>query len=153
MGRYGYCYDSEGKFTEMIPLEERPIIEEQTRYREEQKEVVTEEKLCEVHQENEDGKFDCPDCVMHKVEFETVQVPYLEKVIVGYEPIVPDNCTLEPVPDGGYHPIFKDGKWVKTAEPPKQPDPVEPEKNEIESLKEQVASLMKVVDELLIGGM
>ena len=43
---YGYCYDENGKFTEMIPIDEKPIYEKRTFYREEQKEVVTEEKLC-----------------------------------------------------------------------------------------------------------
>lgn len=55
--QYGYCYDENGKFTEMIPIDEKPIYEKQTFYREEQKEVVTEEKLCELHQSIEDGTY------------------------------------------------------------------------------------------------
>ncbi|EEK41865.1 hypothetical protein PDQ75_25455 [Bacillus cereus group sp. Bc015] len=161
---YGYCYDNEGKFTEQIPLEERPIYEKQTTYREELKEVVTEEKLCELHQSIEDGtfepvegeaepipKYDCPNCVMHKVDYEPVKVPYEENVIVGYEPDIPPNCTLEICPDLIYAPIFKDGKWVKTAEPkPEEPKPEEP--SELEKLKKQMELTQQALDELLFGG-
>lgn len=156
---YGYCFNEEGKFTEMIPLEEKPIYEKQIVYREEIKEIVTEEKLCELHQSIEDGtyvpnsenveepisKYDCPDCVMKHVEYETVKVPYEEDVIVGYEPDIPPNCTLEVCPDGIYYPLFKDGKWVKTAEPkPEEPKPEEP--SELEKIKQQLADIQKELE-------
>ncbi|MEJ9111479.1 hypothetical protein LAV76_01760 [Bacillus paramobilis] len=158
---YGYCYDQEGKFTEMIPLEEKAITEKQTFYREEVKEVVTEEKLCELHQSIEDGtyegegeeepisKYDCPDCVMASVEYETIKVPYEEDVIIGYEPDIPDNCTLEVCPWLGYEPVFKDGKWVKTVEPePVEPQPQEP--SELEKIKKQQELMQQAMDEMII---
>ncbi|PHB34506.1 hypothetical protein COE86_17715 [Bacillus toyonensis] len=160
MRQYGYCYDTNGKFTEMIPLNEKPIYEKQTFHREEQKEIVTEEKLCSLHQSVVDGtyegeedpidKHDCPDCVMYKVEYETVQVPYEENVIVGYEPDIPANCTLKVCPDGIYYPIFTNGKWVKTVEPkPEEPKPEEP--SEIEQIKKQMELMQKALDELIMG--
>ncbi|MGN4448237.1 hypothetical protein ACTFOB_25635 [Bacillus cereus group sp. MYBK79-1] len=173
---YGYCYDENGKFTEMIPLEEKAITEKQTFYREEQKEIVTEEKLCELHQSIEDGtyvpveipqpegeggeeqvpiyeepidKHDCPDCVMHSVEYEPIKVPYEEDVIVGYEPDIPDNCTLEVCPWLGYEPVFKDGMWVKTIEPePVEPQPEEP--SELEKIKKQQELMQQAMDEMII---
>ncbi|KAB2444941.1 hypothetical protein [Bacillus luti] len=174
---YGYCYDKDGKFTEMIPIDEKPIYEKQTFYREEQKEIVTEEKLCELHQSIEDGTYEpplpkpgeepesldeatysepiskeeCPDCVMFNVEYETVKVPYEEDVIIGYEPDIPENCTLEVCPWLGYEPIFKDGKWVKTVEPePVDPQPEEP--SELEKLKKQMELMQKAMDEMIIAG-
>ncbi|HFJ9354429.1 hypothetical protein [Bacillus cereus] len=84
--QYGYCYDKDGKFTEIIPLENKPIIEK-----------------------NE------------------------ENVIVGYEPIIPANCTLEVCPDLIYDPVFKDGKWIKLK--PELPPQPEPEPSEIDKLK------------------
>ncbi|PER24652.1 hypothetical protein CN490_22875 [Bacillus cereus] len=166
---YGYCYDAEGKFTEMIPIDEKPIYEKQTFYREEQKEVVTEEKLCDLHQSIEDGtyepevdeetgeelpvvsKYDCPDCVMRSVSYETVQVPYEEDVVIGYEPDIPENCTLEVCPWLGYEPVFKEGKWVKTVEPePVEPQPEEP--SELEILKKQMELMQKAMDEMIIAG-
>lgn len=161
---YGYCYDENGKFTEIIPLKEKPILEKQTFHREEQKEVVTEEKLCELHHSIADGtyeaeegaeepisKFDCPDCVMRKVEYETVQVPYEEEVLLGFEPDIPENCTLEVCPDGIYYPLFKEGKWVKTVEPkPEEPQPQKP--SELEKLKKQMELTQQALDELLFGG-
>ncbi|OON41556.1 hypothetical protein BU230_20590, partial [Klebsiella pneumoniae] len=100
---YGYCYNEEGKFTEMIPLEEKVITEKQTFYREEPKEVIDEEG---------------------NISIEYIKVPYEEDVVIGYEPDIPENCTLEVCPDGIYYPIFKDGKWVKTVEPkPEEPKP------------------------------
>jgi len=176
---YGYCYDENGKFTEMIPIDEKPIYEKQTFYREEVKEIVTEEKLCSLHQsivygtyepvelllpdaegeEKEDyipiyeepiDKQDCPDCVMRSVEYETVQVPYEEDVIVGYEPDIPENCTLEVCPWLGYEPVFKDGKWVKTVEPkPEEPQPQEP--SELEKLKKQLELMQQAMDEMIIN--
>ncbi|PGP53335.1 hypothetical protein [Bacillus thuringiensis] len=152
---YGYCYDSNGKFTEIIPLEEKPVYEKQTQYRWESKEVVTEEKLCEVHQENKDGKHDCPNCVMRKVEHEDVQVPYEEDVIVGYEPDIPVNCTLEVCPGLIFEPVFREGKWVKTAEPkPEEPKPEEPkpqEPSELEKLKKEMKLMQKAIDELIVA--
>ncbi|PEV02204.1 hypothetical protein CN417_28745 [Bacillus thuringiensis] len=160
---YGYCYDNEGKFTEIIPLEEKPIIEKHTTYREEQQEVVTEEKLCELHQSIKDGTyepvegeeepilpFDCPDCVMHKVEYVPVQVPEVMEVVVGYEPVIPPNCTLEVCPDLIFDPVFKDGKWVKTAQPkPEEPKPQEP--SELEKLKKEMKLMQKAIDELIVA--
>lgn len=146
---YGYCYDNEGKFTEAIPLEERPIYEKQPSYRWETKEVVTEEKLCALHQSIEDGtyapvegeeppisKYECPNCVMHKVEYENVKVPFEEDVFVGYEPIVPANCTLEVCPDLIFEPRFIDGKWIKLK--PELPPQPEPEPSETDKLKAEL---------------
>ncbi|AOM08949.1 hypothetical protein ABE51_21560 [Bacillus thuringiensis] len=162
---YGYCYDNEGKFTEIIPLEEKVITEKQTFYREETKEIVTEEKLCELHQSIENGtyvpdpenveepvsKHECPNCVMEHIEYETIEVPYEEDVVIGYEPDIPENCTLEVCPDLIYAPIFKEGKWVKTAEPkPEEPKPEEP--SELEKLKKQMELTQQALDELLFGG-
>lgn len=172
---YGYCYDENGKFTEMIPIDEKPIYEKQTFYREEQEEVVTEEKLCELHQSIEDGtyvpveipqpevegeddeyppiyeepidKHDCPDCVMHSVEYETIKVPYEEDVIVGYEPDIPPNCTLEVCPGLAYKPVFKDGKWVKTYEPeiPEVPEVIDPPQTDLSKLLSRVEDLEDLV--------
>ncbi|EOS8268433.1 hypothetical protein ABTI76_001006 [Bacillus cereus] len=159
---YGYCYDENGKFTEMIPIDEKPIYEKQTFEREEQKEVITEEKLCELHQSIEDGtyepeedasepisKYDCPNCVMRQVDYETIKVPYEEDVIVGYEPDIPKNCTLEVCPWLAYEPVFKDGKWVKTVEPePVEPQPEEP--SELEKIKKQQELMQQAMDEMII---
>lgn len=162
---YGYCYDNEGKFTEQIPLEERPIIEKQTTYREELKEVVTEEKLCELHQSIKDGTYtpvegeetpvqpyECPNCVMHKIDYVPVQVPEVMEVIVGYEPVIPPNCTLEVCPDLIFEPVFKDGKWVKMKPDLPPVEPTVPVKSETEKLREEVNILKKLLDEMLIGG-
>ncbi|PFZ19106.1 hypothetical protein [Bacillus wiedmannii] len=167
---YGYCYDKDGRFTEIIPIPEKPIYEKQTFYREEQKEVVTEEKLCELHQSIKDGtyepvvdeetgeelpvvsKHECPDCVMYSVEYVPVKVPYVEDIVVGYEPAIPANCTLEVCPWLGYEPRFKEGKWVKTVEPkPVEPKPEEP--SELEKLKRQLELTQQALDDLLLGGM
>ncbi|USL89264.1 hypothetical protein vBBceSLY1_00045 [Bacillus phage vB_BceS_LY1] len=163
--QYGYCYDNEGKFTEIIPLENRPIIEKHNTYRDELKEVVTEEKLCELHQSIKDGThvpvegeekpvqpYECPNCVMHKVDYVTVQVPEVMEVIVGYEPILPPNCTFEVCPDLIFEPVFKDGKWVKL-KPDLPVEPTVPVKSEVEKLREEVNILKKLLDEMLIGGM
>ncbi|MEB9507267.1 hypothetical protein P4J13_25380 [Bacillus anthracis] len=164
--QYGYFYDENGKFTDYRLLEEKPIYEKQTFYREEQKEVVTEEKLCALHQSIEDGtyepdqenveepisKYDCPDCVMASIDYETIKVPYEEEVIVGYKPDIPENCTSEVCPWLAYEPVFKDGKWVKTVEPePVEPQPEEP--SELELLKKQLELTQQALDELLLGGM
>lgn len=163
---YGYCYDENGKFTEMIPIDDKPIYEKQTFYREEQKEVVTEEKLCAIHQSIEDGtyepdkenveepisKYDCPDCVMRNVEYETIKVPYEEDVVIGYEPDIPENCTLEICPWLAYEPVFdkKTGHWVKTVEP--KPEELQPEEpSELELLKKQMELMQKAMDEMIIN--
>ncbi|WP_227495927.1 hypothetical protein [Bacillus mycoides] len=160
---FGYCYDENGKFTEIIPLNEKPIYEKQTFEREEQKEVVTEEKLCELHQSIADGTYEaeegaeepiskeeCPDCVMRHVEYVPVKVPYEEDVLVGFEPDIPENCTLEVCPDGIYYPRFVDGKWVKTVEPkPEEPQPQEP--SELEKLKKQLELMQQAMDEMIIN--
>lgn len=157
---YGYCYDKEGKFTEMIPLNEKPIYEKQIVYREEIKKIVTEEKLCELHQSIENGtyvpdqeneepisKYDCPDCVMEHIDYKTIKVPYEEYVVIGYEPDIPENCTLEVCPDGIYYPLFKGGKWVKTVEPkPEEPKPEEP--SELEKIKQQLADIQKELEDI-----
>ncbi|MGN4822564.1 hypothetical protein [Bacillus cereus group sp. MYBK139-2] len=158
---YGYCYDEEGRFTEMIPLEEKEITEKQTFYREETKEIITKEKLCELHQSIMDGtyvpdpesteeaisKYDCPDCVMARVDYETIKVPYEEDVVIGYEPDIPANCTLDIPPDGIYYPLFKEGKWIKTAEPkPEEPKPEEP--SELEKIKQQLADIQKELEDI-----
>ncbi|WP_163147575.1 hypothetical protein, partial [Bacillus paranthracis] len=146
---------------------EKPIYEKQTFYREEQKKVVTEEKLCTLHQSIEDGtyqpeiddktgeelpvisKYECPDCVMRSVEYETIQVPYEEEVVVGYEPDIPTNCTLEVCPWLAYEPVFKEGKWVKTVEPKiEEPQPQEP--SELEKIKKQQELMQQVIDEMII---
>ena len=164
---YGYCYNNEGKFTKMIHIDEKPIYEKQTFYREETKEIVTEEKLCALHQSIEDGtykpeideetgeelpvisKYECPDCVMFGIEYETIKVPYEEDVIVGYEPDIPENCTLEVCPWLAYEPVFKDGKWVKTVEPkPEEPQPQEP--SELEKIKKQQELMQQAMDEMII---
>ena len=167
---YGYCYNNEGKFTKMIPIDEKPIYEKQTFYREETKEIVTEEKLCALHQSIEDGtykpeideetgeelpvisKYECPDCVMFGIEYETIKVPYEEDVIVGYGPDIPPNCTLEVCPWLAYEPVFKEGKWVKTVEPKvEEPQPEEP--SELELLKKQLELTQQALDDVLLGGM
>lgn len=56
------------------------------------------------------SKYDCPDCVMANVDYETIKVPYEEDVVIGYEPDIPENCTLEVCPWLGYEPVFKEGK-------------------------------------------
>ena len=87
-------------------------------------------------------KEECPDCVMRSVEYVPVQVPYEEEVVVGYEPDIPPNCTLEVCPWLGYDPVFKDGKWVKTVEPePVEPQPEKP--SELEELKKKVELMEK----------
>ncbi|MEB9507314.1 hypothetical protein P4J13_25640 [Bacillus anthracis] len=126
-------------------------------------EVITEEKLCKLHQSIADGtyepdqedavepisKYECPDCVMYGVEYETIKVPYVEDVIVGYEPDLPENCTLEVCPWLGYEPVFKDGKWVKTVEPePVEPQPEEP--TELEKIKKQQELMQQAMDEMII---
>lgn len=160
---YGYCYDENGKFTEIIPIDEKPIYEKQIFYREEQKEVVTEEKLCELHQSIEDGtyepdqesveepisKYECPDCVMRNVEYVLVQVPYKENVIVGYEPDIPPNCTLEVCPWLAYEPVFDGEKWVKTVEP-KVEEPQTQEPSELEKIKKQQELMQQAMDEMII---
>ncbi|HFJ9417701.1 hypothetical protein PDL16_01185 [Bacillus cereus group sp. BY9-3LC] len=161
--QYGYCYDENGKFTEMIPIDEKPIYEKRTFEREEQKKIVTEEKLCALHQSIEDGtyepdqenveepisKYECPDCVMHSVEYETIKVPYEEDVVIGYEPDIPPNCTLEVCPWLAYEPVFKEGKWMKTVEPKiEEPQPQEP--SELEKIKKQQELMQQAIDEMII---
>lgn len=162
--QYGYCYDENGKFTEMIPIDEKPIYDKQTVYREEQKEVVTEEKLCALHQSIEDGTYvpnqenteepipkkECPDCVMRSVEYVPVQVPYEEEVIIGYEPDIPQNCTLEVCPWLAYEPVFNGKVWIKTKEPESTPEPI-PEPDEVEVLRAELKNTQDALFEFLIG--
>lgn len=152
---FGYFYDENGHYTEMKSLQERPVYEKQTFYREERKEVVTEENLCELHQEDEEGKHGCPNCVMYNVGYETVQVPYFENVIVGYEPDIPANCTLVPVPDLRFEPVFRDGAWVLTKELPPEvipPEVIPPEDIPKDPAKEEEILRKKIdsrVEELI----
>ncbi len=111
----------------MIPVDEKPIYEKQTFYREEVKETVTQEKLCGLHQSIANGtyvpdqddaeepisKYECPDCVMANIDYVPIKVPYEEDVIVGYEPNMPPNTTLEVCPWLAYNPVFDGKKWVK----------------------------------------
>lgn len=83
---YGYCYDENGKFTEMLPLEEKPIYE--------------------------------------------------NDIVIGFEPDIPENCTLEICPDLIYDPVFKDGKWIKLK--PELPPQPESGPSEIDKLKSEL---------------
>ncbi|MGG2936566.1 hypothetical protein ABEO66_21040 [Bacillus pacificus] len=128
---YGYCYDEEGRFTEMIPLEEKAITEKQTFYREEPKEVIDEEG---------------------NISIEYIRVPYEEDVVIGYEPDIPENCTLEVCPWLAYEPVFDGEKWVKTVEP-KVEEPQPEKTSELEELKKKQELVEKALDDLLLGGM
>ena len=98
------------------------------------------------------SKYECPDCVMASVDYEAIKVPYEEDVIVGYEPDIPENCTLEVCPWLAYEPVFKEGKWVKTVEP--KPEEPQPEKtSELENLKRKQDLTQQALDDLLLGGM
>lgn len=162
----GFFYDENGKFIESRMLEEREVWVTETYYEDKLQEVVTEEKLCELHQSIKDGTYEpvegedkpvqpyeCPNCIMYRVDYETVKVPYTMDVYKGKETIIPENCTLEQVPDGIYYPYFDKvlGKWIKTVEP-KPPEPEVPQKSELELLKERVDAIEKVLDTLLLGG-
>ncbi|AUR81257.1 hypothetical protein [Bacillus phage Carmen17] len=153
---WGYFYDKDGRFTEMRSLPTKPIMHKYFVDTEVIEEVITNEKLCEVHQEDETGKYECPNCVMFRVDYVPTIKPVEHEEYIGEEPIVPANCTMEQVPDGIYEPVFKDGKWVKTKDYTPPTDPVEPskppEKSEVEELREQLNKVKKVLDELLIGG-
>lgn len=161
----GYFYDKEGKFTEMAPLEEREIWVPETYYEDELQEVVTEEKLCELHQSIKDGTYkpvegeeppvqpyECPNCVMPRVDYETVKVPHTMDVYKGKETIIPENCTLEVCPDLIFEPVFRDGKWVKLKPDLPPVEPSKPELNELQEVREQLDKVKKVLDEILIGG-
>lgn len=162
MRHYGYFYDKDGKFTHMDALENKAVYKKVMveQYVPELK--ITEEKLCEIHTAVENGTYEpvegeevqpkwlCPDCVMRKEETVHVLKPVETDEFVGYEPIVPANCTLEVVPDGIYYPIFTNGKWVKTVEPkPEEPKPEEP--SELEQIKKQMELMQKALDELIMG--
>ncbi|EJR68651.1 hypothetical protein IIO_00179 [Bacillus cereus VD115] len=149
---YGYCYNDEGIFTEIIPLKEKTIYEKQTFYREETQEVVTPFKACDLHKDTlvEEIDPDCPDCKDQTVAIVTVNVPYEEDVIIGYEPDIPPNCTLEVCPDGIYYPRFIDGTWLKTVEPKlEEPQPEEP--SELDKLKKQLEFIQQAMDEVIIN--
>lgn len=162
--QYGYFYDKDGKFTHIDALENKAVYKKVMveQYVPELK--ITEEKLCEIHTAVEDGTYEtvegeevppkylCPNCIMRSEETVYVNKPVETDEFVGYEPIVPANCTLEVCPDLIFEPVFKDGKWVKTKDYTPPTEPTVPVKSEVQELKEQVANLMKVVDELLIGG-
>ncbi|EJR54728.1 hypothetical protein IIM_01668 [Bacillus cereus VD107] len=148
---YGYCYNYEGIFTEIIPLEEREITEDVPYKYVEDEPFVVPEQLCDKHKndDSEDGtnKFDCPDCILEHTEYSKVEKVGKYTIIVGYEPIIPPNCTLEVCPDGIYYPVFKDSHWVKTVEP----KPEEP--SELEKPKKEMELMQKALDELIIAGM
>ncbi|WP_144651013.1 hypothetical protein [Bacillus cereus] len=118
--QYGYFYNDAGRFTEMLPLKEKPIYEKQTFYRDETREVVIEDILCSLHQSIKDGtyepspedgepidKYECRDCMLGFTDYETVKVPYEDDVIIGYDPDIPKNCTLEA-------PVSVDATWDGT---------------------------------------
>lgn len=164
---WGYFYDKDGRFTEMKSLKTKSIIRKYFVDTEVIEEVITQEKLCELHQSIENGthapvegeeivpKYDCPNCVMHRVDYVPRIVPVEHEEYLGEEPIVPENCTLEPVPDLIFEPVFRDGKWVKLKPDLPPTDPVEPSKpevNELQELREQLDKVKKVLDEILIGG-
>lgn len=134
---YGYLYDDNGRYLDTVLLKEKPIFGTETFYREEQREVFIEEKLCKLHKSIEEGsyvlntddpplisKYDCPDCVMADVRYETVVVPYEETLEIGQELDIPENCTLEP-------PIYTDATWDGTKwiydRDINPPEPTEPE--------------------------
>ncbi|MEW9578146.1 hypothetical protein U9K47_22805 [Bacillus toyonensis] len=154
---YGYCYDDEGKFTEIIPLEEKPIYEEQTFYREETQEVITPFEACKLHADTpiEEIDPDCPDCKDQTIENIPIKIPYEVDVIIGYEPDIPEKCTLEVCPDGIYYPICVEGKWVKTVEPqPEEPQPEEPqpeEPSEVDKLKKTIELMQQAMDEIIMN--
>ncbi|WP_144616327.1 hypothetical protein [Bacillus cereus] len=131
----------------MVQEEKKAIYKEVTKYREETKRIVTEEKLCKVHAVNVIGKEKCPDCVMYNAEFKTVQIPYTENVFVGIETVIPSNCTYISPPDQVYEPVFKNGEWVKTVDPaPVEPKPQEP--SELERIKQQLADIQKELEDI-----
>ncbi|MDT3494889.1 hypothetical protein NLU03_10640 [Bacillus toyonensis] len=149
---YGYCYSEEGIFTEIIPLEEKPIYEKQTFYREETQEVITPFEACKLHADTpiEEIDPDCPDCKDQTIENIPIKIPYMEDVIIGYDPDIPPNCTLEVCPDGIYYPRFIDGTWLKTVEPkPEEPQPEEP--SELDKLKKQLELMQQAMDEIIIN--
>ncbi|MDF9611909.1 hypothetical protein P5763_07460 [Bacillus cereus] len=129
---YGYCYDDRGRFTEQIPLEEKPIYEKQTFYREETKEVIDEEG---------------------NISIENIKVPYEEDIIIGYEPDIPPSCTLVPA-------TYADATWNGTKwiydrdlippEPPKPPEPTPLEilTEKVELLSNRVTLNDEVIDTL-----
>ncbi|KAB0446718.1 hypothetical protein [Bacillus toyonensis] len=147
---FGYFYDENGKFTEMRGLQERPKYKTVIKYRDEQKEIVVEEKLCEFHKTIEEGiEGGCIQCIPFSISHETIKVPYEVDEMVGFELTVPENCTVEPVPDLIFEPVFRDGHWVKmNPDLPPQP-PAEP--TEMEKLKKQTELIQKALDELIMG--
>lgn len=161
----GYFYDKDGKYTHADTLENKAVYETRTENQVVPELKVTEEKLCEIHTAVENGTYEpvegeevlpkhlCPNCVMRREETVYVNKPVEVQDFVGYEPIVPANCTLEPCPDLIFEPVFKNGKWVKTKDYTPPTEPTVPVKNELEDMKAQLAAMKKVLDELLLGGM
>ncbi|MDA1631781.1 hypothetical protein PDK11_02775 [Bacillus cereus] len=147
---FGYIYDENGKFVEMIELHEGPIYKKMKKDNWVKEPRKQEEKLCEVHQENEKGKEECPDCIMSGIIEVDINYPTIENVQVGYGVAeMPSNCTLEKVPDLNTQPLFKDGKWVKTVElEPVEPKPQEP--TELDKLKKQQELMQRAMDEMII---
>lgn len=143
---FGYIYDENGKFVEMIELHEGPIYKKMKKDNWVREPRKQEEKLCEVHQENEKGKEKCPNCRMSEIIEVDINYPTLEDVQVGYGVAeMPPNCTLEKVPDLNTQPLFKEGKWVKTVEPePVESKPQEP--SELERIKQQLVDIQKELE-------
>lgn len=144
---YVYCYDEKGRFTESIAVEEKPIYERQKFTREEKQTIYTPEKRCDVHGIDDMEKFECPNCVMESERYEMVTVEYEDDIIVGFEPDVPPNATLEPC-------IFTDATWDGTKwiydrdllppepEPIPEPTPMEKLRTELDATQEALAELI-----------
>ncbi|MFV5912497.1 hypothetical protein [Bacillus cereus] len=146
---FGYCFDKDGKFTEMILLNMKPIIEKVIKYRDETKRIEIKEKLCELHETIEKAiEEKCTDCVPYSTYFEIVKIPYEEEIFVGLEPVLPSNCTLEVCPDLIYDPVFKDGKWIKLK--PELPQQPEPGPSEMDKLKAELAVTKAAMAEFIM---
>lgn len=159
----GYCYDENKRFTTTISFTERPVYERQTVIREEWVENVTPEILCDYHDgilrgtiepdpinpEKPLDKWQCPDCVMEIVDAGMVQISSEEDVLIGFEPDVPPNCTLEPCL---YTAATWDGtKWIydKDLLPP-EPEPI-PEPTPMEILRTELNATQEALAELILG--
>ncbi|PHE94672.1 hypothetical protein COF76_22960 [Bacillus wiedmannii] len=145
---FGYMYNENGNFVEMIELHEVPIYKKMKKDNWAKEPRKQEEKLCEVHQKNEKGKEECSDCRMSEIIEVDINYPTIEDVQVGYEVAeMPPNCTLEKVPDLNTQPLFKDGKWVKNVEPePVEPKPQEP--SELDRIKQQLEGIQKELESI-----
>ncbi|WP_259418271.1 hypothetical protein [Bacillus toyonensis] len=157
----GYFYDENGTYTHADTLENRAVYKKRIEDQYVPEVKITEEKLCEFHTSIENGAYEpgeneevppketCLHCVMYKEETVMVKKPVEVEDFIGYEPIVPENCTLEPCPPLIYDPVFRDGHWVKL-KPDLPPQPPE-EPTEMEKLKKQMELMQKALDELIMG--